>query len=144
MPEFILEVGETNAATALFESLDAFTQGYIEAMFFTSTGPDNEEEGLGEAEVSQFALSALQLIKADCAAWQAEHADLLALAYARDYDEEQAGRDYWYEPQGHGVGFRDRKALEADGLADRLDKAAGRDDSNMLYRGDDGLLYFGW
>jgi hypothetical protein len=141
MPEFILEVGEANDATALFESLDAFTQGYIEAMFFTSTGPDNAEEGLGEAEVSQFAVSALESIKAQCERWQAKHAAWLEMAYERDYDEEQAGRDYWYCSQGHGVGFWDRKPLEAGGLGDALTRAAEETYTGGLYRGDDGLLY---
>jgi hypothetical protein len=37
MPEFILDHGSPEAAKQ-FKALDAFTQSYIEAMFFTSTG----------------------------------------------------------------------------------------------------------
>jgi len=33
---------------------------------------------------------------------------------ADSYDDEQAGRDFWFTRQGHGVGFWDRKALEVD------------------------------
>jgi hypothetical protein len=111
MPEFILDTGNGVA----FRALDSFTQGYIKAAFFTSTGPDNESEGLGAASVDDIAPASLAGVVADCCKWQADNAALLELAFERDdYSPEQAGRDYWYTRNGHGVGFWDRKQLAAD------------------------------
>jgi hypothetical protein len=53
-------------------------------------------------------------------------ADLLELAYARDYTEEQAGRDFWFTRQGHGTGFWDRDELEPEELGDKLSDRAKR------------------
>ena len=146
MPEFILDLGDSQGART-FASLSSFEQGYIEAAFFTSTGPDNEEEGLGdESSFGELAPSAIDRIKADCAAFEALAADLLALAYDRyDYDATQAGRDFWYTRNGHGVGFWDRDALKdgiADGqsLGDALSSLC-RYSEVYLVRGDDGLIY---
>jgi hypothetical protein len=36
------------------------------------------------------------------------------------YSEEQAGRDFWFTRQGHGVGFWDREELNRD-IAKRED-----------------------
>lgn len=134
MPEFILDMGSPEHARA-FNALDSFTQGYIEALFFT----DEErlcEESEGEREMPDVAVNvatmesrfiggnsfgfadlapeALAKIVADCAAFQAANRALLDEAYTRDYDEEQAGRDFWYTRNHHGVGYWDRKALEPD------------------------------
>lgn len=126
-----------------YSSLDDFTQGYIEAAFFTDTGPDHAEEGLDDASsVAEIAPVSLAKITADCAAFQQANAALLAEAYERDgYDPASAGRDYWFTRNGHGVGFWDRTTLDAEGLGDRLTEACGRSEM-YLYRGDDGLIYF--
>ena len=142
MPEFILDHG-TLEATEAFNSLDAFTQGYIEAMFFTSTG--YEENGdLEHATVAELASETQDKICAQCAAFQEDNAALLAQAYGRQgkyerepYDARRAGHDYWYTRNGHGTGFWDRGLGE---LGDQLAKAA-RYHESTLYRGDDGLLY---
>lgn len=143
MPEFILDHGSPDAARA-FKALDAFTQGYVEAMFFTDTGyPENEE--LEHATVAELAPRELEAIKATCAAFQERAEGLLELAYEREgYDEEAAGRDLWYTRNGHGVGFWDREVLDCGGLGEQLTAACGfRTDFDGvdLYRGDDGLIY---
>lgn len=113
--------------------LDAFTQGYVEALFFTSQGDgepgtDNEsglwvesedEPGLWSNEFgfSDLAPETLAAIIDDCAKFQADFAALLTDAYARDYGADQAGRDFWYTRNGHGVGFWDREELEPVGAA---------------------------
>lgn len=128
MPQFILE-GRDNAARA--ES--AFVLGFIEAMFFTEGSPafhahewfsdeckEAQEEGQadgtlpGDVGYDDLHPDSLALIQADCEEWQAANAELLKLAYARGYDETQAGRDYWFTRNGHGVGFTDRAELECD------------------------------
>ena len=141
MPEFILDHGTSEASKA-FRALDSFTQGYIEAAFFTSTGPDNAEEGLGEASFAEIAPASLTEVMAECAKFQTDNAYLLERACERsDYDWHRAGVDYWLTRNGHGAGFWDRKELEPDNLGDRLSDACRHHESNM-YRGDDGLIYF--
>ena len=144
MPEFILDHGNADASRQ-FRALDSFTQGYITAAFFTSTGPDNEEEGLGDASFADIADSALASIVADCKAWQEANATLLDAAYGvqgkyerAPYDAERAGNDYWYTRNGHGTGFWDRGLGE---LGDKLAAACRYHEVNMV-RGNDGLIYF--
>lgn len=64
MPEFILDHGSSEA-TREFKALSPFVQGYIEAAFFTSTGPDNVEEGLEHGTVAEIASEALAKIVAE-------------------------------------------------------------------------------
>lgn len=111
MPEFILDTG-SHAGAAAFNALDAFTRGYIEAAFFTECHADNPE--LESATVADIAPDSLAAIIADCATWQAANAALLEQAYECDYSAEQAGRDYWFTRNGHGVGFWDRAELESN------------------------------
>lgn len=120
MPEFVME-GRDRAARA--ES--AFVLGFIEAMFFTEichsvTAAQWVEhdadllDGTLPCDVGYVDIhpDSLAAIRADCEAWQAQHELLLAQAYARDgYSESQAGRDYWFTRNGHGVGFWDRREL---------------------------------
>ena len=132
MPEFILDRGSPETARE-FAKLDSFTQGYIEAMFFTDEEQLCEESGRNMPSVAfdmttmeshfvggdspsfaDLAPETLARIIADCQRFQTANATLLDEAYGRDYDSEQAGRDFWYTRNGHGVGFWDRKALEPD------------------------------
>ena len=164
MPEFILDMGSSEGAKQ-FSELDSFTRGYIEAAFFTETGTRDDEE-LEDATFSDVAPDSLAAVIQDCADWHAANSELLDLAYSRDYSPEQAGRDYWFTRNGHGVGFWDRDALEievykgADGL-ELADESAARWEGAQplgklgdllsdrcryrevdLMRGDDGLVYF--
>lgn len=139
MPEFILDHGSPEAAST-FKALDGFTQGYIEAMFFTNAS-DPDDGDLADATVTDLAPETLELIKSDCAAFQAEADALLSVAYDRDYEPEQAGRDFWFTRNGHGVGFWDRAVLDADDLGDKLSEVARKAGGYDLYCGDDGLIY---
>jgi len=141
MPQFILDSAGTvdlPPAPVAFDHLDEFTRGYIEALFFTEEAPgvDSEEfetpeyqaaDGSipGDVGFSELAPDALAKIMRDCAAFQAAAAPLLALAYERDYSEEQAGRDFWLTRNGHGAGFWDRDALAADDLGRQLSDLCG-------------------
>ena len=144
MPEFILDRGSIESTRA-FNGLDEFTQGYIEAAFFTSTGPDNEHEGLGAASFDEIESYALAKVMTDCSNFQDQNARLLDQAYGKQgkyereaYDARRAGMDYWYTRNGHGTGFWDRGLGE---LGDQLANAARYHEINMA-RGDDGLIYF--
>lgn len=140
MPQFQLDYGTQDAANQ-FKQLDAFTRGYIEAIFFTEANPDNEE--LADATLSDLAPEALVDIKQDCLDFQALAKRSLDLAYdyaTVEYDEHQAGIDFWFTRNGHGVGFWDR-GLGAVG--EQLSKDAKSFGSQYVYRGDDGLIYIG-
>lgn len=164
MPEFVLNLGGQAKA---FAGLDAFTQGYIEAMFFTSEESLCEDEdsewdmpnvavntatmesrfvGGNTPSFADLAPETVESIKADCEAFQISNAALLDSVYGvtgkyerAPYDAERAGADYWFTRNGHGCGFWDRGLGEpGDALS-----AAARHSGRCLYRGDDGLLYLG-
>lgn len=173
MPEFILDTSGTveldaptsNGEPAAYEwsDLDAFTQGYIEALFFTENAPQvsTEEfrtetyqadmaEGMtdgsipGDVGFGALAPEALADIIADCAAFEAKAKGLLGQAYEREYDEAQAGRDFWYTRNGHGVGFWDREELEEGALGNMLSELCGwptEFGEVDVEFGDDGKVY---
>lgn len=141
MPEFVME-GRDHAARA--ES--AFVLGFIEAMFFTECSTASIAEWYNEntqacidegsldgclpsdAGYSEIHPDSLAAIRRDCEAWQAANAALLEQAYATgNYDESQAGRDYWFTRNGHGAGFWDR------GLGDIGDKLSEACRYNEVY-----------
>jgi hypothetical protein len=134
MPEFVME-GRDLAARMESD----FALGFIEALFWVETSPafDSEEWFSDECRAAREAGTAdgelpgdvgytdlhpdsLAAIRADCEAWQAEHADLLESAYATGYTENQAGIDYYLTRNGHGAGFWDRGLGD---LGDRLSDA---------------------
>jgi hypothetical protein len=141
MPEFILN---TDNAPASWHALDEFTQGFIEAMFFTEQSPDFDSDEWFDAECQRALMQgtsdgqlpgdigvdaihpdSLAQIAAFCGKWKAENAEMLAAAVMRDgYDWSRAGNDFWYTSQGHGVGYWDRSELDAGGLGDALSDAA--------------------
>lgn len=141
MPEFIMDrEGTVNGQE--FADLSDFEQGYLEAMFFTNCSciamvefaSDESQarirEGQADGDIpadSGFGdIHPDSMIKThfDCADFQSKASALLSIAYSRDYEEAQAGRDFWYTRNGHGVGFRDRDELRADDLGDLLSFAA--------------------
>ncbi|AXQ69622.1 hypothetical protein HOU03_gp146 [Caulobacter phage CcrSC] len=114
MPQFVLDtsgkarVGATknfpNGVTINWNDLDAFTQGYIEALFFTENSPaftSDEWHGEecqaaleagtsdgslpGDAGFADLHETALATIVEECAAFQRENADLLAQAYGHNF-----------------------------------------------------------
>ena len=121
MSQFILnENADTSSIT-----LDDFTHGYIEAMFFTNgdTGDDNESllNGLGIAAIT---LESMESIKRDCRRFMSETATQLEEAINAGYTLESAGRDFWFTRQRHGVGFWSRDELEENDLGEKLSDIA--------------------
>lgn len=159
MPEFQMNT-ENAPDMPAFSKLPAFVQGYLEAAFFTDTNEmydrdewDSEEaqedirEGRcsgnipSDAGYADMTEATLVEVMEDCKEFQERAADLLTGAYARDYDETQAGRDFWYTRNGHGVGFWDRDVLDDEGLGDRLSKRA-RKSGNVDTFWQDGKVHF--
>ena len=173
MPEFILDTSGqveapasvmAKAATQLWPKpltwvqLDAFTQGYIEALFFTSEAPgvtseewqaaeDHDEGSIpGDVGFADLAPDALLSILKDCADFQRAHAALWADGEA---DDDQAGRDFWFTRNRHGVGFWDRDPEMygcrpfgvSDNNAQALTDAAHACGEVDAYLGDDGKVW---
>lgn len=143
MPEFELNIGPSPIDHTRFRSLPYFVQGYIEAAFFSSTGGEPGEL-TADHGFSDLASETLAQMLADCEAFQRAAEPLLDAAYATDeYDDTQAGRDFWFTRNGHGVGFWDREALSPD-LGEKLSTLCGRGTSFPeidLYVGDNGQVY---
>ena len=117
MPEFCLN---TNASrNHSYYKLSSFAQGYVEAMFFTNgdIGDDKDEHKLNNMGVDRLTRKAVKSIKRDCDGFLSNRiGGLFARQYIdaaseNGYDNEQAGRDFYYTRQGHGVGFQDSDAL---------------------------------
>ena len=139
MPEFIMPLGH-EVAERQFTELDAFTRGYIEAMFFTNTGNGDDEE-LEHVTFSDLAPEALAKIIADCIAFNLQADAWLHKADTMEkpsYDMEQAGRDFWFTRCGHGVGFWDR-GLGSTG--DELSEIARKFGNRDMVLGDDKKVY---
>lgn len=139
MPEFILDHGSAEGLKQ-FDALDAFTQGYIEAMFFTETGTgDDAEDDLEHASFAELAPETLERIRRDCADFQEGNANHLgAFKEITGRPIDHAGHDFWLTRNGHGAGFWDRGAGR---IGDTLSSACKIYGGVDLYRGDDGLLY---
>lgn len=166
MPQFILDTaGEVAAPPSVegtwpwsilgrspdplkWKDLDAFTQGYIEALFFTDQeqlGEQSQDCQPEEIGFSYLAPETLLAILEDCRDFQAGAAWKDALHALRDdgaaYDqgEAQGGHDFWLTRNGHGAGFWDGDWVEPHGtaLTTWADTFGGRDS----YLGDDGLVY---
>lgn len=146
MPEFHLDVHDNYAD---WKRLDAFTQGYVEAIFFTemehgtdseSHDPERHSALHGDLTFADLAPEALADIIADCSAFQEHHAELLDKASERveGYDSRRAGVDYCFTRNHHGAGFWDR-GLGAVG--NDLTTAAHSDGEVWVYLGDDGKVY---
>lgn len=123
MPQFILDLGTPEAGLNYIRKR-AFVRGYVEAMFFTETGCSDDGD-MEHATVAELSNEAWERIVADCDEFERRCRRLLDAAYQRDYDEEQAGRDFWFTRNGHGVGFWDREQLREGGLGERLSKYCG-------------------
>ncbi len=137
MPQYELDSqGIVNGSE--FSDLSPFIQGYIECLFFTNEASgesmtewwsEETQEALregrtdgclpGDAGYSDLSIDALRTIHKDCNLFITRAWDLLTEAYERDYDATQAGRDFWFTRNGHGVGFWDRKELESEGLHEK-------------------------
>ena len=134
MSEFILNLPHDRALMSgatprrkphAFYSLNEFAQGYVEAMFFTNgdCGDDENEHSFNDAGVERLTRASVKDIKHDCDSFVGaimpdgcfvrQWLDGIAEA-GIDYDDAQAGRDFWFTRQGHGVGFWDRGALDLD------------------------------
>lgn len=101
-------------------NLDSFARGYVEAMFFTNGDiGDDKENRLDSLGMERLTKASVAAIANDCAAFlrhiMPDGCTVRQwLDRIDDYSDEQAGRDFWFTRQGHGVGFWDRETLNID------------------------------
>lgn len=128
-----------------YEHLSDFMRGgYVDALFFTETGPDNPE--FDDYGFYDFAPETLTWIITDCASFELSNKALLnkALLNKADqasqggYTSEQAGHDLWLTRNRHGAGFWDR-GLHDIGEAP-IPKAESMGELSLVL-GDDKKLY---
>jgi hypothetical protein len=135
MPQFEMPF-ESSVDLKTFSELDAFTQAYIEAVFWTECNSDNPE--LADATFADLDAASLGAIVTDCENFQTNNAATLHKAYSVDgYNATRAGHDYWLTRNGHGAGFWDR---DLGRVGDTLSDAC-RHREAYVYRGDDGKVY---
>jgi hypothetical protein len=136
MPQFEIDLG---CDFDRWKALDSFTQGYVEALYFTECNSDNVE--LEMMTFADMADDTLAMIVAECASFQTENVVELEHVYSLErYTDKSAGADFWLTRNRHGAGFWDR-GLGAWG--DKLTKAAHSYGGRDAYAGDDGKLYLG-
>lgn len=145
MPEFIPTHSGPDVLARVRPPLDEFTTAYLAAAEWLLPEPQSDDsEGPSTDDATGWAPEDLESARTDCAAFQADNAASLALAYDLDadglvYTPERAGHDLWLTRNGHGVGFWDRGLGE---VGDRLTEAAEALGNCDAYVGDDWLLYF--
>lgn len=141
MPKFVLDMGSPEGARQ-FAALDEFTQGYIEAMFWTETGTGDDEQ-LEHASFAELDQDALAAIIADCEEFQYENRADLDEAFdngrIKGYDAKAAGRDFWLTRNRHGAGFWDRGL---GGVGNTLSDAAKGYSTRYIYRADIGAICY--
>ncbi|UTC25361.1 hypothetical protein P7_171 [Pectobacterium phage vB_PcaM_P7_Pc] len=119
--------------------LRAFIAGYFEALYFAESATGNDGEEIDNLAGYELSATAKEEGEQACARFLDLAGDKvnLAIAGSDDYDHTQAGRDFWFSRQGHGVGFWDRGL----GLVgDDLHKVAELFGEKHLYINERGLL----
>tara|TARA_R110002072_G_scaffold69456_1_gene168264 strand:- start:44 stop:388 length:345 start_codon:yes stop_codon:yes gene_type:complete len=91
-----------------------FINAYIEAIDFTECGDSEEPEHGAELDATFERESII-----DCLAFYSRIECFLS-----DDNVEQAGRDFWFTRNGHGVGFWDRPEIYGDHYAETFTKIA--------------------
>jgi hypothetical protein len=118
--------------------LNSFTRGYLEAVLFSTTDESREDGGDPldkNYSIGDFAPEAIAAAKRDCDRFYDENLDDL-----REFDDAEAGADFWFTRVGHGVGFWDGDYPEPQ--ATRLTDASKKFGEVDAYVGDDGQIYF--
>lgn len=120
-----------------FESLDVFTQSYVEAMFFTES-----DSSLCNKHFSDFSESLIEQIKDDCYKFQTSAKDFITeeSLLRDDYSADMiAGHDFWLTRNSTGSSFKDGNWHEE--VAIELYNIAIGFGQFEIYEGDDNKIY---
>jgi hypothetical protein len=121
------------------KELEYFTNGCIEALYFTDTGDSDQPESNAIMDEDS-----LLRIKADCHSWWARFG-CYVMSDACICKEEgiskaiKAGRDFWYTRNHHGVGFWDGDW--SDNYAEIFTEGSICYGEIYVTKGDDGKIY---
>lgn len=142
-------MSETRRPRSLAQIRCAFTRGYVEAAFFSTT--DQSREGGADAldahhSVADLAAQTWDAVVRDCGAFLVANRELVEACAGHhragatvDDAMSHAGRDFWYTREGHGAGFWDGDWPEAAG--EHLDRSAEAFGAADWYLGDEGGIY---
>ena len=130
MPEFKMP-GEH---TPMFQSLDAVTQGYILAAFFTL------DERFGSRGFTDLSIEALIAATLACGLFVKQNDCRIEEAQGQPgYTLASVGHDFWLTRNGHGAGFWSRNMGT---LGEQLTDAAKSFGETDFLLADNGALYF--
>ena len=115
MPQFVLKCvpnkphwwPKGRAYQNVDRDLRDFACAYVEALFSTNgDSGDDDEFSFNRLGAERLTQAARAIIVSDCALFLSVQTRAVIDACSGDY--EQAGHDFWFTRQGHGVGFWDR------------------------------------
>jgi hypothetical protein len=133
-------------ATEFRSNADKFTKAYVEAAMWSEPAEIQPHTDMSFTDhgmcIEDIADETLERMAADCAKFQEQCADLITVenCLTRIDCDEQAGHDFWFTRNGHGVGFWETYDWEKD-AGEKLTVAAKRFKEARLYIGDDGRIY---
>ncbi len=120
-----------------FESLDVFTQSYVNAMFFTES-----DVSLQNKYFSDFSEALIQKIKDDCYKFQTLAKDFITEENNLNCDycaDTIAGHDFWFTRNYTSSGFKDGDWR--DSVSAELYNLAKEFGQFEIYEGDDNKVY---
>lgn len=116
-----------------YDKLDEFTRAYIECAIWCdeSTQEYNADETPEQTkynpdlwDIENLSQSAADRMIADCKVFQYENR--CYWVQVETVDDSQAGNDFWYTRNGHGVGFWDRPEKYGEAMAKYLTEKSKR------------------
>lgn len=118
--------------------LNAFITGYFEALYFAESASNSDGEQVENIAGIEMTSEAREECRQECAQFL-DRVPLLikAATLTDDYDHIQAGRDFWFSRQGHGVGYWDRNLGP---IGDALHNAAEQFGEKHIYINENGLI----
>lgn len=117
-----------------FSTVQLVTDAYIEAMLWSTSGDDGDENLEGYELADETFLQCV----ADVCNFLGGYIDLVQQAMRPDYSWSNVGHDFWLTRAGHGAGFWDRGLGE---VGDKLSDAARAFGNLDPYVDDDGRVH---
>lgn len=118
------------------QTLTDFSRGYIRAALFTETD-ENDSPLDRNYSAHDISTESRDAMREECRAFlEANESDLSEASDHENYD--RLGMMFWYNRNGHGVGFWD--GCLPDALGERLSAASEATGTRNLYLTDEGVI----